>query len=95
MKTEAMQVSVAQSKTKLTAVARKADAGEEVVITLLGRPAYRRPLPINKMTERKPFPDITALATRSKPFKDPERTGANGVEAGSFVAVWRVQNERF
>jgi prevent-host-death family protein len=36
-----MQVSVAQIKAKFTAIAKQADAGEEVIITTRGRPAYR------------------------------------------------------
>lgn len=79
-----MQVSVAEIKAKFTAIAQQADAGEEVIITTRGRPAYRL-LPIVSAPQRAPFPDITALAKQSKPYK-----GKNG-----FVADWRAQNERF
>lgn len=94
-----MQVSVAQIKAKFTAIAQQADAGEEVIITSRGKPAYRL-LPIINMPERVPFPDITALAKLSKPYKGTKRTVANSgrvIEAGEggFVADWRAQNERF
>lgn len=79
-----MQVSVAEIKAKFTAIAQQADAGEEVIITTRGRPAYRL-LPIITTPKRAPFPDITALAKQSKPCKS-----KNG-----FVADWRAQNERF
>ncbi len=79
-----MQVSVAEIKAKFTAIARQADAGEEVVITTRGKPAYRL-LPIINTPQRAPFPDITALARQSKPYKT----------KGSFVADWRAANERF
>lgn len=83
-----MQVSVAEIKAKFTAIAQLADAGEEVIITNRGRPAYRL-LPIVGTTQRAPFPDITALALQSKPYM-----GARG-ETEGFVADWRAQNERF
>jgi prevent-host-death family protein len=79
-----MQVSVAQIKTRFTAIAQQADAGEEVIITNRGKPAYRL-LPILATPERAPFPDVTALAMQSKPYQ-----GQN-----SFVADWRAENERF
>lgn len=79
-----MQVSVAEIKAKFTAIAQHADAGEEVIITARGKPAYRL-LPIINTPTRAPFPDITALARRSKPYR-----GKN-----SFVADWRAANERF
>lgn len=78
-----MQVSVADIKARFTAIARQADAGEEVIITNRGKPAYRL-LPIVKTPQRAPFPDITALALQSKPY------GREG-----FVADWRAENERF
>jgi prevent-host-death family protein len=89
-----MQVSVAQIKAKFTAIAQQADAGEEVIITTRGRPAYRL-LPIINTPLRTPFPDITALAMQSKPYKGAKKMGANSVGTGSFVADWRAQNERF
>ena len=89
-----MQVSVAQIKAKFTAIAQQADAGEEVIITTRGRPAYRL-LPIVNAPERAPFPDITALAKLSKPYKGTKKTAANSTGASSFVADWRAQNERF
>ena len=79
-----MQVSVALIKAKFTAIAQHADAGEEVIITTRGRPAYRL-LPIINTPERVPFPDVTTLAKQSKPYKT-----KNG-----FVADWRAQNERY
>ena len=81
-----MQVSVADIKAKFTAIARQADAGQEVVITNRGKPAYRL-VPITSTPLRAPFPDITALALQSKPSQT--------LVHGSFVADWRVQNERF
>ena len=94
-----MQVSVAQIKAKFTAIAQQADAGEEVIITTRGRPAYRL-LPIIDTPERVPFPDITALAKLSKPYKGTKKTVANNgrvIDAGegNFVADWRAHNERF
>ncbi len=81
-----MQVSVADIKARFTAIARQADAGQEVIITNRGRPAYRL-LPIIPAPLRSAFPDTTALAMQSKP----SQTFVNG----SFVADWRAQNERF
>ena len=81
-----MQVSVADIKAKFTAIARQADAGQEVIITNRGKPAYRL-LPIIPASLRAPFPDITALAMQSKP--------SHILTHGSFVADWRAQNERF
>ena len=89
-----MQVSVAQIKAKFTAIAQHADAGEEVIITTRGKPAYRL-LPIINAPQRVPFPDITALAKLSKPYKSTKKTAANSTGSGSFVADWRAQNERF
>lgn len=94
-----MQVSVAQIKAKFTAIAQHADAGEEVIITTRGKPAYRL-LPIINTPERVPFPDITALAKLSKPYKGTKKTVANNgrlIDAGEggFVADWRAENERF
>ena len=79
-----MQVSVAEIKAKFTAIAQQADSGEEVIITNRGKPAYRL-MPIVNCLERAPFPDITALARKSKPYKT----------KNSFVADWRAKNERF
>ena len=89
-----MQVSVAQIKAKFTAIAQQADAGEEVIITTRGKPAYRL-LPIINTPERVPFPDITALAKLSKPYKGTKTAIANNAGMSSFVADWRAQNERF
>ena len=94
-----MQVSVAQIKAKFTAIAQQADAGEEVIITTRGRPAYRL-LPIIDTPERVPFPDITALAKLSKPYKGTKKAVANNgrvIDAGegNFVADWHAHNERF
>ena len=89
-----MQVSVAQIKAKFTAIAQQADAGEEVIITTRGRPAYRL-LPIVNAPERVPFPDVTALAKLSKPYKGAKTATANSAGTSSFVADWRAQNERF
>ena len=89
-----MQVSVAQIKAKFTAIAQQADAGEEVIITTRGRPAYRL-LPIINTLQRAPFPDITALARKSKPYKGTKKTGTRSVGTGNFVADWRAQNERY
>ena len=79
-----MQVSVAEIKAKFTAIAQQADAGEEVIITNRGKPAYRL-MPIVNAPQRALFPDISALAGQSKPYKS----------KNSFVADWRAQNERF
>lgn len=81
-----MQVSIADIKAKFTAIARQADAGQEVIITNRGKPAYRL-LPITPAPLRAAFPDITALAMQSKPSQT--------LGHGSFVADWRAQNERF
>ena len=81
-----MQFSVADIKAKFTAIARQADAGQEVIITNRGKPAYRL-LPITPVPPRAPFPDTTALAMQSRPSQT--------LEHGSFVADWRAQNERF
>lgn len=81
-----MQVSVADIKARFTAIARQADAGQEVIITNRGKPAYRL-LAITPAPLRAPFPDITALAMQSKP--------SQLLVNGSFVADWRTQNERF
>ena len=89
-----MQVSVAQIKAKFTAIAQHADAGEEIIISTRGRPAYRL-LPIVNTSERVPFPDITALAKLSKRYKSTKKTAAKDMSSGSFVADWRAQNERF
>ena len=89
-----MQVSVAQIKAKFTAIAQQADAGEEVIITTRGRPAYRL-LPIINTPDRAPFPDVTALAKLSKPYKGTKKAVANNAGTSSFVADWRAQNERF
>ena len=89
-----MQVSVAQIKAKFTAIAQQADAGEEVIITTRGKPAYRL-LPIVNTPVRMPFPDVTALARQSKPYKATKRAGTQSAEMGSFVAEWRAQNERY
>jgi prevent-host-death family protein len=79
-----MYVSIADIKAKFTAIAQQADAGEEVVITNRGKPAYRL-LPIANTVQRAPFPDVSALAQQSKPY-----TAGN-----SFVEDWRNSNERF
>ena len=89
-----MQVSVAQIKAKFTAIALQADAGEEVIITTRGKPAYRL-LPIVNTPVRAPFPDITALAKKSKPYKGTKKAGDKSADMGSFVADWRAQNERY
>ena len=90
-----MQVSLAQIKSKFTANAQQADAGEEVIITTRGKPAYRL-LPIVNTPVRMPFPDITALARQSKPYKAiTKKAGTKSAEMGSFVADWRAQNERY
>ena len=89
-----MQVSVAQIKAKFTAIAQHADAGEEVIITTRGKPAYRL-LPIINTPLRMPFPDITALARQSKPYKATKKAGTKSADMGSFVADWRAQNERY
>ncbi len=89
-----MQVSVAQIKAKFTAIAQQADAGEEVIITTRGKPAYRL-LPIIDRPLRALFPDITALAKQSKPYKGKRKPGTNGADMGGFVADWRAENERF
>lgn len=81
-----MQVSVADIKAKFTAIARQADAGQEVIIINRGRPAYRL-LPITAAPLRAPFPDTTALAMQSKP--------SQVLVNGNFVVDWRAQNERF
>ena len=81
-----MQVSIADIKAKFTAIARQADAGQEVIITNRGKPVYRL-LPITPAPLRAPFPDIRALARQSKP--------SQMLEYGNFVADWRAQNERF
>ncbi len=81
-----MQVSVADIKARFTAIARQADAGQEVIITNRGRPAYRL-LPITAAPLRAPFPDTTALAMQSKP--------SQVLVNGNFVVDWRAQNERF
>ena len=89
-----MHVSVAQIKAKFTAIAQQADAGEEVIITKRGRPAYRL-VPIINTPERVPFPDITALANLSEPCKGTKKTAATIAGTSSFVEDWRAQNERF
>lgn len=89
-----MQVSVAQIKAKFTAIAQQADAGEEVIITTRGKPAYRL-LPIINAPERAPFPDLTALAMLSKPYKSTKKASATNGGTSSFVADWRAANERF
>ena len=89
-----MQVSVAQIKAKFTAIAQHADAGEEVIITTRGKPAYRL-LPIIDTPQRAPFPDITALARQSKPYKGTKKAATKSADLGSFVADWRAENERF
>ena len=72
-----MQVSVADIKARFTAIARLADAGQEVIITNWGRPAYRL-LPISPVPLRSAFPDTTSLAMQSKP----SQTLVNG--------LWRI-----
>ena len=89
-----MQVSVTQIKAKFSAIAQHADAGEEVIITARGKPAYRL-LPIITEPRRVPFPDVTALAKQSKAYKFFKRTGSKNEGPISFVADWRAQNERF
>jgi prevent-host-death family protein len=89
-----MKVSVTQFKAKFTAIAQQADAGEEVIITTRGKPAYRL-LPIVSTPVRVPFPDITALARLSKPYKSSRKALASNAGVGSFVADWRAENERF
>lgn len=90
-----MQVSVAEIKAKFTAIAQHADAGEEVIITTRGKPAYRL-LPILATPQRVPFPDITALARQSKPYKGmKKKSTTKSADLGSFVSDWRAANERF
>lgn len=89
-----MQVSVAQIKAKFSAIAQHADAGEEVIITARGKPAYRL-LPIIAEPRRVPFPDVTALAKQSKAYKPAKKARANDAVPASFVADWRALNERF
>jgi prevent-host-death family protein len=89
-----MHVSITQLKAKFSAVAQHADAGEEVIITTRGKPAYRL-LPIIAEPQRAPFPDVTALANQSKAHKFFKKTGARTESPASFVAGWRAQNERF
>ena len=93
-----MQVSVAEIKAKFSAIAQHADAGEEVIITARGKPAYRL-LPVIDVPPRAPFPDITALAMQSKGYKGLKskgrKTSASDASPVSFVADWRAQNERF
>jgi prevent-host-death family protein len=89
-----MQVSVTQLKAKFSAIAQHADAGEEVIITTRGKPAYRL-LPIIAEPQRVPFPDVTALAKQSKVYKSFKKTGEKTEGPASFVAGWRAQNERF
>jgi hypothetical protein len=48
-------------------------------------PAASRPI-VNS-PKRVPFPDISALAKKFKPYK--------GAETSGFMADWRAQNERF
>lgn len=81
-----MQTSVADIKARFTAIARQADAGQEVIITNRGRPAYRLLL-ITLAPLRAPFPDNTALAMQSMPSQTPIN--------GGFVADWCTQHERF
>ena len=88
-----MQVSVTQIKAKFSAIALHADAGEEVIITARGKPAYLL-LPVIAEPRRIPFPDVTALAKQSKAYKPAKKTGANNAGPTSFVADWRAQNER-
>jgi prevent-host-death family protein len=89
-----MLVSVAQIKAKFTAIARQAQLGEEVIITTRGKPAYRL-LAIVETPERQPFPDITALAMKSRPYSSPNSSDPNHPGPNNFVADWRAQNERF
>ena len=88
-----MHVSVAQIKASFTAIARHAEAGEDVIITIRGKPAYRL-LPIINTPLRAPFPDITALPRQSKPYKAARKVGVKSADIGSFVADWRAENER-
>jgi prevent-host-death family protein len=89
-----MQVSVAQIKAKFSAIAQHADAGEDVIITTRGKPAYRL-IAIVNTPQRAPFPDITAIAMKSRPFKATDKGGAQSAGLGGFVADWRAANERF
>jgi prevent-host-death family protein len=79
-----MHVSVAEVKARFTAIAKLADAGEEIVITNRGKPAYRL-LALTPTARRAPFPDISALAAQSR----------RSPGSGSFVQTWRDENERF
>jgi antitoxin (DNA-binding transcriptional repressor) of toxin-antitoxin stability system len=87
-----MQVSVTQLDAKFSAIAQHADAGEEVIVTTRGKPAYCL-LPIMAEPRRLPFPDVTALAKQSKAYKPAKKAGANNAGPASFVADWRAQYE--
>jgi prevent-host-death family protein len=47
----AMQVSVSEAKTRLTDLVRRAEAGDEVILTRHGRPAVRL-VPVAPMVDR-------------------------------------------
>ena len=93
-----MQVSITQFKANFSALAKQVDAGVDLVITSRGKLAYRL-LPVHAEMERAPFPDVTALAMQSKPSTSFAVGAVNAQHVplvhGSFVAVWRTQNERF
>ncbi len=89
-----MEVSVTQIKAKFTAIAKLADSGIDVIITRRGKPAYRL-LPIVKVQNRTPFPDVTALALQSKPCLGLRNAGRVDEGGNSFVPAWRAQSERF
>lgn len=89
-----MEVSVAQIKARFTEIAKRADAGENVVITSRGKPAYRL-LPIVKTQQRQPFPDVTALALQSRPYVGLGHRKPGDTQGDGFVADWRAHNERF
>jgi prevent-host-death family protein len=93
-----MQVSAAQFKANFSALARRADAGEEIIITKRGKPAYQL-LPIVTAPQRVPFPDVTALAKQSKSCKEPNKgvrkVSDSSAGDASFVDAWRAQSERF
>jgi prevent-host-death family protein len=93
-----MRASAAQFKANFSVLAQRADAGEEIIITKRGKPAYQL-LPIVTAPQRVPFPNVTALAMQSKPCKESKRgarkAGCVDVGLASFVAAWRAQGDRF
>ena len=78
-----MQVSITQLKAKFSAIAQRADAGEEVIITTRGKPVYRM-LSIIAESQRMAFHDVTALAKQSKPYKPAKRNGCEQRSPSQF-----------